>query len=557
MIDWELFAGALQPYIEVPKPIRIKNIKEGWLEGKKELIPLFGEDGRISMEVDYSEIGSSRSIITVLRDSLAEFSDNLARKDRFRKIPLLGGHLFIEAHYIVFETIQSFNISPTELINNVLAMDMPLNSTSIHNSLVIRAGTKTSKAIKTLLKRKYQLDEYNEGYNSDEFNDSNQSLYGHIDIYLEFCDLLISKIIEQLKTQYDTKNKVTVVVSINPLDILLQSNHTTGWSSCHRIHGSQRTGPIACIGDAHTAVAYAYKKKQALPFAKIEKGRTVSEQGPLYPVKIWRKLIFIDINSGVAVMGREYPSNKSALAKIARKLIGHALAKHLELPTKWKIRHYANNEMYETPNPDEEITSEGQWYRNFDVWVYQDNPTKLIYFDKDKLNKQNFKIGRFVTMPTPRGPYSIPCVVCDKPRDINSSNERLSSLMHEKCKRMPELCAHCSVELDSSYASSFSFSSYRYCLTCRDLMFEVCDKCGVWQYKADTRYGPLNTTYCIRCCRDMIRCARCGKYTNNLQYTNSLKVALTEVIADTSISSFADLHLTNTTGSGLCVECIT
>ena len=72
----------------------------------------------------------------------------------------------------------------------------------------------------------------------------------------EFTDILWSMFVNALKSSGN------VGISINPMDYLLVSSHTTGWRSCHNIiNGEYRTGGISYMLDKVSLVGYAYDKK--------------------------------------------------------------------------------------------------------------------------------------------------------------------------------------------------------------------------------------------------------------------------------------------------------
>lgn len=155
----------------------------------------------------------------------------------------------------------------------------------------------------------------------------------------ELVQILFSRAVEIFKPN---TNKLNVVLSINPIDILTCSLHTTGWSSCWAITGS--ISPLAVACDDVTAIAYAYSRTAPMAAVKAE-----------YPVKRWRSFTAFDLQRLSAITAREYPSRQPAIENTCASIIGDILAQH------------ANTEKRQIIRIDDYVGTDGRrWCRSLD-----------------------------------------------------------------------------------------------------------------------------------------------------------------------------------------------
>ncbi len=122
-----------------------------------------------------------------------------------------------------------------------------------------------------------------------------------------------------------------VVLSINPVDLLLVSHSTTGWSSCHDVRGNYyANAALNFILDGVSAVAFSYKRTG--PLSWLELGNDV-----VFPVKYWRQMIYFDVKSRSAVVSREYPGENVHCAEITRRIVANVLADYHKAENRnWK-----------------------------------------------------------------------------------------------------------------------------------------------------------------------------------------------------------------------------
>ena len=131
---------------------------------------------------------------------------------------------------------------------------------------------------------------------------------------------IIAAFVTDVCDKYKTPNSGFLVLSANPLDILL-SSEAASFHSCHSLggHGSYRAGNLQYLCDPHTAIAYYYKEE-----------RVYSPAGCKLPHKLWRQLVHFDLADAAAALMRKYPSPTAmpeALPDALDILVADALAK--------------------------------------------------------------------------------------------------------------------------------------------------------------------------------------------------------------------------------------
>lgn len=290
-----------------------------------------------------------------------------------------------------------------------------------------------------------------------------------------------------------------VVVSVNPLDMLLVSEHTTGWSSCHNLGGACATGPLAFMVDDCTVVVYSYFKWGAH-----------DELGVLLPRKVWRQMAFLDVERASAIMGREFPGENMLWATAARKAVAHVLAVCREVGA-GDVRWFAS--MYRTgsgavPSSGETLTdffelSGRPVMDNRDCpWFYHDPYTSVLWLDG----------GVEASAPKVRpGPSNgLPCIECGKPRSDDVSGE----LVCAACGGWGIWCSSCGscIARDSDDDSVYYASGEYYCRDCYDKLFVPCYRCECSVYYEDALRGADGHLYCEDCFdRYFTWCAGCGE----------------------------------------------
>jgi hypothetical protein len=297
-------------------------------------------------------------------------------------------------------------------------------------------------------------------------------------------------------------DKFTFRLSVHPLDFLLLSENTTGWKSCHSLSGAHRSGNLSYLLDSVTIVGYVYKD-----FAEFN--------GISWPRKIWRQLIFVDLENAVALFQRQYPNRNDAFAENIRKILEKLLAKYLNVENpKWLLLR--------NPIGDIEISSR---------LPYVDQPEVRIRLDGFSQPKP-VKVGARVICPN-----------CG----TNYVTDPKNFLCDECFENDVVQCAHCggifSVDDvlwydDQAFCENCFYENFGYCEHCENTfpvdqlirapderfycewclreLFSQCDSCGQYVENDELWEGPDHFYYCESCFNHLFSmCDICNDYVAN------------------------------------------
>lgn len=474
-------------------------IKEWWAESKAHLFPYFDEHGRREIFLPTDSL-TSEDYRSALSDTMNATYEMVCRRgtdekpNRFRNVEYSRLGMFLGT------TLGNFSCS--EIANNAVARDREFND------LRITKGMKVTKVINKAAK----MFDFG-GYGSKEM--------------LELIDIAASMLVGRLKKSW------TVCLSINPLDFMLASAHTTGWRSCHNfVNGEYCAGWLPYMLDEVTLIGFAYGKKEMVSTATSEFcsfNSSLTEQA--VPVKRWRSMVFLDIDNKNAVIGREYPDSNSAFHKTLRKLAARTLADITGSPRAWWVRKYAS------AGGEEELDTDESSFRvrNETEFSYSDTPSSAI----------RLKNG---------GEYSIiyacseviPCLDCGEER----TDSYYDRLFCRYCDDGYEVCANCEERCsgesftgpnggsycENCYHENFFVCDKCYdiidndervgiegcdvyvCETCAERHYYYCDKCETWHY--ETYYvSDEEEDWCQGCIDEYaISCAECGELFRDYEH---------------------------------------
>jgi hypothetical protein len=291
-------------------------------------------------------------------------------------------------------------------------------------------------------------------------------------------------------------------LSVHPLDFLLISENTTGWKSCHSLSGARRSGNLSYLLDSATIVSYVYKD-----FAEFN--------GIKWPKKIWRQLIFVDLENAVALFQRQYPNRNDAFAENVRKILEKLLAKYLNVENpKWLLLR--------NPIGDIELCS---------PLPYVDQPEARIRLDG--FSQPNpIKVGA-----------RVPCPNCG----TNYVTDPKNFLCDECFENDVVQCAHCGDIFnvddvfwydDQAFCENCFYENFGYCEHCENTfpvdqlvrapngsfycewcfreLFSQCDNCDEYVENDELWDGPDGFYYCERCFHSLFSsCDICDEYTAN------------------------------------------
>ena len=471
----------------------VEVLREKWESNKSWLFPFFDEWGRREIVPDFSqEQITGEDIVNACNSAYKKAEQIKAEKERFKNEP-----------FVCVSCTRNFlnnfigNFSTKDLVENKISKPF----------LEFNAGTKISRIL-----RSYPLSGY--GHKDSIARDpiANEALVR------EFIDIVFSNFLSFLKKRNDTK----VILSINPLDILMASAHTTGWRSCHKFtDGEFKTGPLSYMCDGVTAIAYAYDRVDNY---KLEEYTTSVS----LPVKKWRQMVYFDRNNFSAIHSREYPCENTIYGKYSRKLAGYVLAEYAGKDKKWKVKFY--NEGSACLEEERDDVSSCNLYLKT-CWAYRDNPTAFIY-----LNNVGHPPKVFIGV-------DIPCVVCGEIR----GNDTTETLDCHSCSRIHCCSCDCDLEEDSvyyydgeAYCSYCFHDSYGYCVHCGEVFelddltrvatvyqdfvceecleryYDYCYGCKEWYPVEDIAYycDDTGNIYCKECGEEQSieQCSGCGNY---------------------------------------------
>lgn len=411
--------------------------KEIWYESKERFFPYVSEDGRIEIKV-------TPKAVDYTPDDLFPHYDNLIH---------LGNKLIFEANKFsseiyspgrvvefLYDTTNQFTVEE-RMQNRILTTNTEIDGKKVP------IGTKMSKYVGMVLSNnaKHVL-----GIKWSPENEAKLK---------ELTDILWSMFVNTLKSSGN------VGISINPMDYLLVSSHTTGWRSCHNIiNGEYRTGGISYMLDKVSFVGYAYDKKDT-----IRHDRFVSEEK--FPVKQWRAMVFIDEEVRTGVISRQYPGVKTLFQNTTETLI--------------------ENLMREMTGSQDKIYKVGGRSYSRASYNYTDYVTSVLSFDD---------MNKTVTI----GSYSIPCVRCGDMREQQGSY----TLECDSCRGEKYCCYHCGERCSDEY----EFDGSYYCEDCFNEVVVTCYKCGDYCYRDSAVYAD-GDWFCEDCANDyLVCCDYCSEY---------------------------------------------
>lgn len=286
----------------------------------------------------------------------------------------------------------------------------------------------------------------------------------------DFCNIFLSKVIQTIKPY-----KATLVLSINPIDIMFQSIHTTNWASCHNfLDGCYRSGTLSYISDNNTCIAYVYTKKENYTLRNL----TIEN----LPIKLFRSMIYIDTNTNTILTGKHYPSQNNEIEKELNNLLCDILTN----VTNEKSNIYKEAEI----NYDYESLH----------YCYADNIKKIISSLKDNNDVYaKIKIGKG---------YFCPC--CG---EFRYTEEEPNELLCNRCNNV-ENCCNCGEYHDSDYMTMINGELY--CDSCRNDLFVWCNDCCEYEKQNNCTYLEIYNKYvCEYCLDDNYKyCDDCHEYYN-------------------------------------------
>lgn len=463
-------------------------IWDTWKEQKRLLIPCFGEDGRLTATMPLPKEDEWSLYEEVVNQELSSFGEKLLKKDRF--VTLLGKLSSLTQWLFYF----CKEFLPSEVAHNRATKNPELKGMAVSTAI-----QKVFEAAKSISK------DYNGGNGGLCFSNVAPVCLHMIpvekaDLAQEFISILFSRIVEILRPAMEKEKFLNVVLSINPLDLLMASMHTTNWKTCHNFFGGQvAAGPIAYICDPVTSIAYAYQ--DIAPF-------TVVDGGFFFPVKTWRQMVYFDLPHQSAIHSRHFPSGQPDLSRTARTLTASVLAKYagLDNPKWWVGRSTSytlapspeREEVDDSRSVDKSVLKSASWA------VYSDGPAETVRL------KPN---GAFPVVSI--GATAVPCVACGANRAEGDRAE-----IHCPCKGYVKdtPCRECQGLFMKG--DMVDVQGVHYCKSCYRKTFVRCSCCDTFVRREQTVVvGRLSsgTVVCQTCLVNHYRqCAVCKSWCESV-----------------------------------------
>lgn len=300
--DWDSIAKLLTHLTRHDCHPGISQLQKFWQRKQEVLGRYFAPDGRLIIPLQEMESISWPEIRLSVQQPLQPLAQKLAQKKRFSHF---GRNAAAFAEWLV-NRLRSWDVQAVA------------NNRVIQNKQEVCVSKLLSQEI-----REFQMDRYHRPYLNAPWPFSN---YTETDkpLMLEFVQILFSRVVELLMPLITDAKRPTLVISINPLDIITCGFHTTGWSSCFNCASSDR--PLGYVGDEHTIIAFTFRETPELPGAMRP-----------YPRKIWRHLIFVDLPNRSAIGTAQFPAAQDLLVGKVQNAVALILGEHAGFEPKFTI----------------------------------------------------------------------------------------------------------------------------------------------------------------------------------------------------------------------------
>lgn len=465
--DWATAKRAMDAFLKTDSTSAFNQLKDLYVQNKSELFPYFPEDGRISLEVKTCDDQGDfhRSYRTVVA-SLAEILRKISNTPKYDTIFVSSSQ---HARFVNFITAIKDIFYPDEIKTNKTIYE---RIDPIRREKMMPVGTKLTKYIASAIKSYSITQEW--GTLSNLFSCAGDLLWytpitdENLVLMADAVTEAFSHVVNAMKNSDNTK----VVLSINPLDILMSSAGTTSWTSCHNIFsGCFKTGPVSYMVDSSSVIAYAYSRRSDYLDGAVEINDV--------PVKKWRQMVYLDLSTGTAAFSKEYPNNKPNFTRTIEEITTEVIAEALGVKVSAIMRTIDYPCMQRTSD-----------------YNYQD-PIEETFSYLASLDVKNITI--------PVGAEYLPCMQCGKKRtDYNTDS-------HICPDCMPVYCYNCSGITDNHHV----IGGGRYCQTCYDSMTRLipCSDCnGLTESYRLQRMNNLPVGVCQNCFANYTYCDSCGRW---------------------------------------------
>ena len=453
----------------------VNELKKRWELNKGYLEPFFDDNGQRVVIMEEGEV-SPRCLEQAI-DEMQRIAAVIANNN-----PKYQGKIYSDGRCIAnyLATLLTTNqISPKEFMKNTLGCGHRIPGQPKY----FQEGTKVTKFIAADL----------------AYNDSKYSCYGRLSQYsvtdaellTSFALDVASQIMGILRVGNDR-----VILSINPVDFLMTSLHSS-WTSCHNLYdGDWRTASFSFICDSVSAIAYATQQEPS----------RVDGVNFLWPKKNWRQMVYFDKDFMAAFQGNEYPSRIWGYSEAIRPEIADVLAKICGATSSdfhFISYHTRSDGSDEFASYGAEKDVDRSYIRGVEgtEWISCDLPCLILRL-KDG--------GRYPTRYLEVSSNKIPCAKCGQSRyDCESS-----TLVCDDCDGYRHTCCCCDDRIEDWYEVDGRY----YCSCCYEDKFASCEVCDTTDIAIDELdelavYDCGRLLVCEHCKKyELTRCNDCGDY---------------------------------------------
>jgi len=500
--DWELVRQLICEVYDIPPSFTkgVDRMRQLWMQ-KSWAFPFLDSNGRLIRDVNLllskkQLIECAPKFVELGRTLIAE--ERTTNKVGYANIfEYDGGMSAIKYLLRLLDSV--FNIE--DILNNKLSQDLHVGETKVAK------GTRLTKALRELVLR----DDYEWacgrfiGYPVEKKKE-----------IAEFIILFYSQIVSMIKNTSTDH----VVVSFNPLDMLMCSWVTTRWRSCHHlIDGQLRFAPFSFLLDDRSGIAYAYRELTKAYYKEV-----TYLKGHRFPKKLWRQMVFFDVKNGSAVFSKEYPQVVSHFACTAR-IIGAELLDSVR-GTKSKEWNVIKHRDIATM-PNEKVVFGSSIDIRHGHWHFEDVPSATIFVEAPFVGfvgmsevpcpccGKEYSSSKYLSDGFCESCYeklSI-CVICGN-RYIKSEGAQSHDVCSSCWDKYSAQCAHCKESILAVDALSFKFRDEFYCGDCAVELFSMCRRCGERNFKSElvqvSEPGYHVYYYCKHCAQECVtQCAHC------------------------------------------------
>jgi hypothetical protein len=460
----------------------IKAIEQMWEDNKGYLKQYFDENGRRYITVPSAV--SDKELEAAFNEG-QRVAEVLACNAKYSKV------LSVDKGYGAYKFLKAWlkaHVGITEIVSNKLErkMDDPNRE-----GRILPVGTKLTKYFTAIVLTDPKI--FSEGTYCSKYGKENAQLVS------EFLTDVYSQMVGLLKRKEDK-----LILSINPLDILFASTHSS-FHSCFNIYdGDHKVSPLDLMLDKVTLVGFASREEKVEPITRVP-----------WLYKEWRQLVYIDAQRGGAFFGRENAganlSYSRALRKLTAELLGDMTGKDPDYVFKTLFTGLFGDVVKGEPNPDPMPVEKGE-LKVYEGQTWDNKPAGRWHFhgwrDVPEYAIRLKDNGEYPKITA--GVHDLPCVCCGKLRKEFRAGVSDRVWICDDCNPVA-LCSKCGRDMDENEAYSDELG-YLFCHACWQYDHFRCGYCNDWADNKQARHTGDGKVVCAECLEtNYVDCEHCGR----------------------------------------------